>query len=75
MCGGALRLQGCHLARLVLTLLPHIFPLLTRRYYFWGNAKRFADLLMLLETSVCGPGAQAASLGVGNLTAGAAATA
>lgn len=47
------------------------------RYYFWGNAKRFADLLMLLETSVCGPGAQGTSLGstAGDLTSGTATTA
>ncbi|KAL4444085.1 hypothetical protein ABPG75_011822 [Micractinium tetrahymenae] len=45
-------------------------------YYFWGHAKRFADLLMLLETSVCGP-VQGAAIGstASNLTSGAAATA
>jgi hypothetical protein len=25
------------------------------RYYFWGSAARFSDLLTLLEMSVCGP--------------------
>ena len=38
------------------------------RYYFWGNARRFADLLTLLEMSVCG-----LPSGSGSSTAGAAA--
>ena len=43
------------------------FPL--RRYYFWGTPQRFADLLAMLDMSVCGSGAAAASLGDAALAA------
>ena len=46
-------------------------------YYMWGTAQRFADLLTMLETSVCGtaPGgaAGAALLGGGDAAVGLAA--
>lgn len=57
-----------------LQTLPHVpMALHASWYYFWGNARRFADLLALLDMSVCGPAALSIGGGSGAAAAGGAA--